>query len=60
MFRDPLSGDLDPGVLVNLLREKKFDAAMLEALVDHNSSLLAISVVSSDMRVAPARLPDFR
>ena len=60
MFRDPLSGDLDPGVLVNLLREKKFDAAMLEALVDHNSGLLAISVVSSDMRVAPARLPDFR
>jgi acetate kinase len=44
------SGDLDPGVLVYLLREKKFDAAMLEALVDHRSGLLGISGVSSDMR----------
>ncbi len=44
------SGDLDPGVLVVLLREKKFDAAGLEALVDHRSGLLGISGVSSDMR----------
>ena len=44
------SGDLDPGVLVYLLREKKFDAAMLEELVDHRSGLLGISGVSSDMR----------
>jgi acetate kinase len=43
-------GDLDPGVLVYLLREKKFDAARLEALVDHNSGLLGISGVDSDMR----------
>ena len=28
------SGDLDPGVLVYLMREKKFDAAMLEDLID--------------------------
>ena len=33
------SGDLDPGVLVYLMREKKFDAAMLEELVDHRSGL---------------------
>ncbi|KWT91645.1 MULTISPECIES: acetate/propionate family kinase [unclassified Variovorax] len=44
------SGDLDPGVLVYLLREKKFDAAMLEALVDRRSGLLGISGVGSDMR----------
>jgi acetate kinase len=44
------SGDLDPGVLVYLMREKKFDAAMLEELVDHGSGLLGISGVGSDMR----------
>jgi acetate kinase len=44
------SGDLDPGVLVYLLREKKFDAAMLEELVDHRSGLFGISGVGSDMR----------
>jgi acetate kinase len=44
------SGDLDPGVLVYLMREKKFDAARLEELVDHRSGLLGISGVGSDMR----------
>jgi acetate kinase len=44
------SGDLDPGVLVYLMREKKFDAAMLEELVDHRSGLLGISGIDSDMR----------
>jgi acetate kinase len=44
------SGDLDPGVLVYLAREKEYDAAMLEDLVDHRSGLLGISGVSSDMR----------
>ena len=44
------SGDLDPGVLAYLMREKKFDAARLEALVDRRSGLLGISGVSSDMR----------
>ena len=43
------SGDLDPGVLVYLMREKKFDAARLEALVDQRSGLLGISGVSGDM-----------
>ena len=57
------SGDLDPGVLVYLLREKKFDADRLEALVDHRSGLLGISGVSSDMRrlhEAAASNPDAR
>jgi acetate kinase len=44
------SGDLDPGVLIYLLREKRFDAAMLEDLVDHHSGLLGISGIGSDMR----------
>ena len=44
------SGDLDPGVLTYLMREKKFDAAMLEELVDHRSGLLGISGIDSDMR----------
>ena len=43
-------GDLDPGVLVYLVREKNFDAARLEALVDHRSGLLGISGIDSDMR----------
>jgi acetate kinase len=44
------SGDLDPGVLVYLIREKNFDAAMLEELIDRRSGLLGISGVASDMR----------
>jgi acetate kinase len=44
------SGDLDPGVLVYLMREKKFDAAMLEELVDHRSGLRGISGIGGDMR----------
>ena len=44
------SGDLDPGVLIYLMREHGFDAAMLEQLVDHRSGLLGISGVNSDMR----------
>ncbi|HEY5102217.1 MAG TPA: acetate/propionate family kinase [Steroidobacteraceae bacterium] len=44
------SGDLDPGVLIYLLREKKFNADMLEELVDHQSGLLGISGFNSDMR----------
>jgi acetate kinase len=44
------SGDLDPGVLVYLMREKKYDAAMLETLIDHRSGLAGISGVGSDMR----------
>jgi acetate kinase len=44
------SGDLDPGVLVYLAREKNLDAAKLEDLVDHRSGLLGISGIESDMR----------
>ena len=44
------SGDLDPGVLIYLMREKNFDAAMLEELVDHRSGLLGVSGLTGDMR----------
>ena len=44
------SGDLDPGVLLYLLREMNFDAALLEELVNYRSGLLGISGISSDMR----------
>lgn len=44
------SGDLDPGVLIYLMREKHFDAPMLEDFVNRRSGLLGISDVSSDMR----------
>ncbi len=44
------SGDLDPGILVYLARERAFDPAMLEELVDRRSGLLGISGVDSDMR----------
>ena len=44
------SGDLDPGVLIYLLREQKVDAAALEDMVDRRSGLLGISGLSSDMR----------
>jgi acetate kinase len=44
------SGDLDPGVLIYLMREKKFNASMLEELVGHRCGLAGISGVGSDMR----------
>jgi acetate kinase len=44
------SGDLDPGVLIYLLREKNFSASALETLLNRHSGLLGISGVASDMR----------
>ena len=45
------SGDLDPGVLVYLARERHFDAGMLEDLVDNRSGLRGVSGLASDMRI---------
>jgi len=44
-------GDLDPGVIVYLLRQKKLDADELEREIDCRAGLLAISRLSGDMRV---------
>jgi acetate kinase len=44
------SGDLDPGVLLYLLRTKCVDTDSLEALLNHNAGLKALSGGMSDMR----------
>jgi len=44
------SGDLDPGVLIYLMRQKRLDAAAVEDLVDRRSGLAGVSGVSGDMR----------
>ena len=43
-------GDIDPGVLAYVVRDLKYDAVKLQALVDQQSGLLGISGISSDMR----------
>lgn len=48
------SGDVDPGVLVYLARERGFDARKLEDLVDHRSGLAGISGLDGDMRTLHA------
>jgi len=44
------SGDLDPGVLLHLLRVKGLDVGALDALVNGESGLLGVSETTSDMR----------
>ena len=44
------SGDLDPGVLLYLLREKRYDADALGRLVDREAGLVGISGTTSDVR----------
>jgi acetate kinase len=43
-------GALDPGVLLYLMDERRMDARALEKLVYHQSGLLGVSGISSDMR----------
>lgn len=44
------SGDLDPGVLLYLMREKGYNANDLEKMLNHRSGLIGVSGVSSDMK----------
>ena len=44
------SGSIDPGILTHLLRTKNLDAAKLDTLLNHDSGLLGVSGISSDMR----------
>jgi acetate kinase len=44
------SGDLDPGVVVYLLRDKGMDAPALNALVNKKSGLIGLSGISADMK----------
>lgn len=44
------TGDLDPGVLLHILRTTGATPEQLEQLLDHESGLLGISGISGDMR----------
>lgn len=52
-------GSLDPGVLLYLMDEHRMDARALAALLYHESGLLGVSGISSDMRALLAsRAPE--
>ena len=44
------SGDLDPGVLINLMNEKGYNAAQLDDLVTRRSGLMGVSGITPDMK----------
>lgn len=52
------SGDLDPGVLLYLLRQEGLSADQLDQLTNHQSGLLGVSGVSSDMKDLLAEEPN--
>lgn len=49
------AGDLDPGLIYYLARTEKMSAAHFQRLVNHESGLLGISEITSDMRDLLAR-----
>jgi len=49
------SGDLDPGVILYLLRNEKFDPDRLEDLLNHQSGLFALSSGESDVKTLEER-----
>jgi acetate kinase len=49
------SGDLDPGVILYLLRNDKLDADRLEDLLNHQSGLFALSSGESDVKALEER-----
>lgn len=44
------SGDLDPGVMLYLLREKRLSPSVVSDLVNHRAGLLGMSGISPDLR----------
>jgi acetate kinase len=44
------SGDVDPGLLLHLLRSRVLDVDALETMLSHGSGLLGVSGTSGDMR----------
>lgn len=44
------TGDLDPGVLLHLLREKAMSTEALATMIDHGSGMMGVSGISGDMR----------
>ena len=51
------SGDLDPGVLLYLMRSEGMTAKQIDDLVNHQSGLLGVSAFSPDMRELLDREP---
>jgi acetate kinase len=49
------SGDLDPGVLLYLIRDEKLDADQLEDLLNHQCGLFALSSGESDVKALEER-----
>jgi acetate kinase len=49
------SGDLDPGILLYLLRNEKLEADKLEDLLNHQSGLFALSSGESDVKTLEER-----
>jgi acetate kinase len=49
------SGDLDPGLLVYLINQKGYDGRRLERVVNHESGLLGVSAISSDVKTLLAK-----
>jgi acetate kinase len=49
------SGDLDPGVIIYLLRKEKLDADKLEDLLNHQCGLFALSSGEGDVKALTAR-----
>lgn len=44
------TGDLDPGLLFYLMRERRMDSDAIERLIDRDSGLLGVSGLSGDLR----------
>lgn len=51
------SGDVDPGLLLHVLRRHGVDADRLDHALQHESGLLGVSGLSSDMRAVLAAAP---
>jgi acetate kinase len=51
------SGDLDPGIILMLLREKKMTVAEVATLVNQGGGLKGLSGISGDMQVLEAQSP---
>ena len=52
------SGDIDPGILIHLLRNGDYDAASLDELLNQKSGLAGLSGITNDMRDIEQRAAD--
>lgn len=52
------TGDIDPGVLIHLMRTQSLDASELENLVDRRAGMLGVSGLSGDMRRLHSAAPE--